>query len=233
MSRSAPPAEEQDNPYLPKGPAPLLCEQFAGINTQATRVGVDDKQLYWLDGFFPIAPYNARTMPGVGTPLYTSPGGTTVAFFDFYNLGITPYMVVILSNGAIDQVNTSTLAVTHIATAGTIQSPLRTSVGISQWGSQYLLIVSTQVNGYFLWDGANLFTAGTLGPLITLTNPGSGYQTTPSVTASGGHGSGAIFVATIANGQVTGIILLNPGSGYIGGDTVSLVFSGGNAGGTG
>jgi hypothetical protein len=35
------------------------------------------------------------------------------------------------------------------------------------------------------------------------------------VAASGGSGSGATFVATIANGIVTNVVVTNPGSGYL------------------
>lgn len=49
---------------------------------------------------------------------------------------------------------------------------------------------------------------------ITITNPGSGYTTAPSITFSGGNGSGAAATASVANGQVIGITITNRGSGY-------------------
>ena len=48
---------------------------------------------------------------------------------------------------------------------------------------------------------------------ITIANPGYGYTTTPTVTILG-DGSGAVAVATIVNGQLNSIEVLNPGSGY-------------------
>jgi hypothetical protein len=48
---------------------------------------------------------------------------------------------------------------------------------------------------------------------ITIVNPGYGYTDTPTVTILG-DGSGAIAVATIVNGQLNSIEVLNSGSGY-------------------
>jgi hypothetical protein len=150
-----------------------------------------------------------------------------VAFFGFGNIGETPYCIVVHSDGSIHAVNTNTLAEQVIAAAGTFQSPSRLSMGISQWGSDYIIIVADQTDGYFVWDGTVLTTAGGLSPLITITNAGSGYTSAPTVTASGGAGAGATFLATVSAGTVTGVQLLTPGTGYVVGDTVTLGFSGG------
>jgi hypothetical protein len=44
--------------------------------------------------------------------------------------------------------------------------------------------------------------------------PGTGYTTAPNITIVGGGGSGATFTATVAGGQITGVTITNPGSGY-------------------
>ncbi|MGB9106043.1 MAG: hypothetical protein WCC59_14885, partial [Terriglobales bacterium] len=64
---------------------------------------------------------------------------------------------------------------------------------------------------------------------ITVTNGGSGYTSGPTVTISGGGGSGATTLVTIdtIKQQVTGITVINPGSGYIFAPSVTL--SGGGA----
>ncbi len=227
------PADTKPNAFLPSTIPPLVFEQWNGINTSTNRAGVDDSQAYWLDGFFPIAPRNLRTLYGVGTALYTAGVGRTVIFFTFYNIGSTPYMAVFLDDGSVIQVNVNTQATTTILPAATILSPTIINVGTSQWGNQYLIIVAGQTDGYWLWDGSLLYAAGTVGPLITITNAGSGYSTVPVIVASGGHGSGAAFAAQIANGRVTGISVTNPGSGYLAGDTISLNFTGGTSAGSG
>lgn len=228
-----PPPDEQQNPFLPNSQEPNIFEDFAGINTSTSRYGVDDRQMAWCDGWFVVGPKQIRTMYGIGAALYTATGILTIVFFDFYNIGATPYMVVFLSDGSVDQVRTTDGAVTHIMPAATIMSPTRNTIDVTQWGSTYLIIVAQQTNGYWLWDGATLFGAGGVGPVVTMVNVGSGYKTVPSVTASGGTGTGAIFSASIANGQVTGVTVVNPGTGYLANQTITLVFSGGNSGGTG
>lgn len=232
LGQPKPPAEVNQNPYLPPGPPPLSCEMFEGMNTQSNRAGVDDKQCYWIDGFFPYAPRKLRTMPGIGPALYTS-SSPSIVFFKAANLGNVPILVVIFSDGSIVQVRTDTGAAKTIATAGTILTPGQLTVDINQWGSQYVLIVSTQINGYFLWDGNTLYQSGTLGPVVTITNVGAGYSSVPIVLITGGHGTGAVIIPTILNGQVTSASFANPGSGYLSGDPVSLTFSGGTTQGTG
>ncbi len=228
------PKREESTPYLPKGPPdPLLFEEFQGINTTTTRPGVDDKQMYWSDGFMPLARRNLRTLPDIGPVLWTAPPNDAIAFFDFANIGSIPYMIAIHADGGIWAVNTNNGVAEHIASDGTLVLPDREDIGISQWGSQYVLIVAEQTNGYFLWDGVAFYGAGGFGPLVTVTNPGSGYQTVPSVNVTGGSGSGAVFSARIANGMVTGITVVDPGSGYQAGDAPVLTLIGGTDAGSG
>lgn len=162
MIEAQQPQSESPTTYTPAGPAdPLIFEAFEGVNTATLRPGVDDKQAAWLDGFMPLGPgRNLRTMYGLSTALYTASGTLSVAFFDFGNIGSTPIMVTIQTDGSIQQVNTTTGVVQPMAVAGTIQNPSRTSVGFAQYGSQYILIVSKQTNGYFIWDGTNFFRPG-------------------------------------------------------------------------
>jgi len=223
-----PASPEQGNPYLPTGPnQPLVMEEFNGINTSTTRPGVDEKQMWWCDGFMPLGRMFLRTMYGIGPPLWTRPPGGSIAFFDFANIGPVPIMVGVHADGGVWQINTATGAAVHFLPDGTILQPTRTTMGISQWGSQYVLIVAQQTNGYFIWDGAVAYQAGTLAPNVTITNVGDGYTSAPTVTAYGGSGTGASFLATVANGEVTGITVTNAGMGYIATDVIGLAFSGG------
>lgn len=178
----------------------------------------------------PIAPRKLRTLPDVGTPIDFSALGT-ISFFGFANVGSTPYCIVILVDGSIYAANTTTYGITLIAPAGTILNPSRLNVGLSQYGAQYVMIVSKQPNGYFLWDGSVLYKAGGLGPGVTITAGGSSYTSVPDVAASGGSGSGATFLARVSGGVVTGITILTPGTGYLAGETPTIVVS--NGGGSG
>jgi hypothetical protein len=56
----------------------------------------------------------------------------------------------------------------------------------------------------------------------TVTSGGSGYTAAPTVTFSGGNGSGAAGTATISNGVVTSITITSGGSGYTTAPTITL-----------
>jgi len=62
----------------------------------------------------------------------------------------------------------------------------------------------------------------------TVTTPGSGYTTIPSVTITGGNGSGAQANAVITNGQVTAVNVVSAGSGYTTTPTVTISGGGGS-----
>lgn len=218
-------AAEHSSTYLPAGPnKPLIFDKFDGINTNTTRAGVDDKQAYWLDGFMPIGPRFLRTLYDVGTAIYTN-NLHTIAFFAFGNISSTSYCLVFLNDGSVIAINTGTLTATTILAAGSIQNPSSQSAGVSQWSSTYILIVSKQTNGYFIWDGKVVYQAGTLAPPVDVTAGGSGY-TSATCAASGGAGSGATFSVTVSGGAVTAVTITNPGSGYLATDTVTLTISG-------
>lgn len=221
-----PPTDEQENPYQPPGPPePLVFQDFMGIDTSASRLGVDQKQMWWCDNFMPIGPKNLRTMFGIGPILYTPT--EPIVFFQFANIGNLPVAIVFLTDGSIDQVATTTGSVIHIAPAGTILNPSTLTCGMTQYGSQYIIIVAQQTNGYFIWDGTFLYGSGSLSPPVIVTNPGVGYLSPPTVTAFGGSGSGATFTSTVSAGFVTGVSMTNSGAGYGAFDYVGLAFSGG------
>jgi hypothetical protein len=219
--------------YSPEQIPPLLLEEFGGVDTNVLRSGVDSKMAYWIDGFMPFGHRNLRTLYDLGSTVYTRTGSASIIFFDFYVINGVPYMIVFQSDGSATQVNLSTLAVTVVLPAGTITFPSILNVGTSQWAQQYLLIVANQANGYWVWDGRVLYTAGTLAPVIVLTSTGNGYSTPPAVIVSGGSGSGATIVAAISNGQVVGATVANSGSGYLATDSITLTFSGGTVSGSG
>ena len=65
---------------------------------------------------------------------------------------------------------------------------------------------------------------------ITLFNAGSGYTQVPTVTITGGGGTGATAVANISNGSVQSITVTNAGSGYT--STPTVIITGGEPGGS-
>jgi hypothetical protein len=60
---------------------------------------------------------------------------------------------------------------------------------------------------------------------IRLTNAGTGYTTAPTVTLTGGGGTGATATAQVAGGKVTGFTITNPGTGYT--SAPDVAFTGG------
>src|SRR5262249_28061495 len=57
---------------------------------------------------------------------------------------------------------------------------------------------------------------------IPINSGGSGYTSAPTVTITGGGGSGAMATATVTNGVVTAITVTNPGTGYTSAPTVTI-----------
>ena len=57
---------------------------------------------------------------------------------------------------------------------------------------------------------------------ITIGNGGSGYTTAPTVTLTGGGGTGATAEATVAGGVITKITVTNSGMGYTSAPTVAI-----------
>lgn len=64
---------------------------------------------------------------------------------------------------------------------------------------------------------------------ITVTNGGSGYSTAPTVTFTGGGGTGAAAIAVVQNGAVTAVTITNRGSGYTSAPTIGFTGGGGSA----
>jgi len=218
-------AAPEEIPGLPESFKLLVFDGFDGLNTKPTRPAIEDQQCYILDGWMPLGVNNARTLPDIGTAIYTNTNN--IAYFTFGNINNTAVCIVFLKDGSIVQVNTTTMATTTIAPAGTITTPSN-PIGVAGWGSQYILICAPQPNGYFIWDGTAFYGAGTLGPGVDITDSGFGYTGNPTIVATGGAGTGATFTSTVtSSGNISQIFVATPGSGYRASDAVVLSFSGG------
>jgi hypothetical protein len=68
---------------------------------------------------------------------------------------------------------------------------------------------------------AGNLNAGALTGTATISNAGSGYQTAPSITVSGGGGNGGVATATVTNGQISSITL-SGGTGYTSAPTLQV-----------
>jgi hypothetical protein len=203
---------------------------FGGINQQDAGNAINDAEFQWLENMIRLGAGYLRSMWGLGPALYTATGSLKIVYFFWFAIDGVPYCAVFLSDGTAVQVDILG-AVTSISSAvHTFYISGGYLPATVQWGTQYLIISNNNTpNDYWVWDGTLLYTAGQIGPSVTLTDSGSGYTTLPTITADGGHGSGATFVPTINAGSVTSVSVTNPGTGYEPGDQVQLAFSGGGS----
>ncbi|HEY3308729.1 MAG TPA: DUF2341 domain-containing protein [Desulfuromonadaceae bacterium] len=74
----------------------------------------------------------------------------------------------------------------------------------------------------------NLKTGSTPINVLTITNGGTGYTTAPTVSFTGGGGTGAAATATVTGGIVTALTITNVGSGYTSTPTVGFTGGGGS-----
>lgn len=226
------PGAASNIPGVPANTEIYVLSEFQGLNTRNDRPSIGDQQLAWSDNLMPIDKGNLRALYDVGPALYTASGGKTIVAHGWTSIGSgAPIMcLVFLSDGSAVAVNLSG-GTTAVAPAGTITPNAGTVPAFAQYGNQYACIVSSQTNGYFIWDGTNFYQAGTVSPSATLNDGGTDYTSAPTVTVhTTGSGTGAAFSATVADGSAVQLTCTNPGSGFAVGDLVWPTFSGGGAG---
>ena len=168
---------------------------FAGMNQMSTsRLDGKDNEAWWQENLIKTGEGCLRTLWDKGPALYTAPGGKTIIYYFFYNIGPTNYAAVFLSDGTAYSINSITGASTTIsATANTFyNSGLSTQIPVcGQWGTTYLIIANNfNQNNYWVWDGTLLYTAGSLSPLIIITDGGVDYTLDRRGYYRGGNSDG-------------------------------------------
>lgn len=223
---------------------------FGGMNQEADRTAIGDQEFFFRENYLRIGDGNLRTLWDEGEAIYNPvtdsgyPVGTTILNFFFFSIGngievlestVVPdnqFCIVFISDGSAVVLDLTSGNPSKIAGTGTFYGPLSVLPACSQWGTQYLLITSN-VNGNAYWaldNSFNIYTAGTIGPLIDLISAGSNYNSVPTVITYGGNPTtAAVATAQVANGSVTGFTVTNPGFGYGPGDTVQFQVSGGGS----
>lgn len=202
---------------------------FAGMNLSASRPSIDDKQFYYIENFVRAGDGYLRTAWDKGAPFFVAPFGQTILSFFWYNIGSAFSCAVFFTDGTAVSVAYPSGTVTSISNVpGTFYQAGASFPACGQSGTQYLIISNNfNANCYWLWDGTLLYTAGGISPIVTITDGGAGYSSPPTIVAYGGEGSGLSFLATVNQGAVVAIQVLDPGAGYQPGDNVQLAFSGG------
>ena len=202
-----------------------------GMNQTDARLWIDDSELFYIQNLLKIGRGRYRSLYDVGEPFFTAPTGKTITCFFWFNIGFIYYCAVFYSDGTADQVDTLGNVTTISSTTNTFYHGSGTPYpACCQSGAQYLIIVNNNTaNDYWLWDGAILYSAGGIGPVVTLTDTGTGYTSAPTITVYGGSGTGIVIDATISGGAVVALNVSDPGTGYQPTDQVQLQFSGGGS----
>jgi hypothetical protein len=199
----------------------IVFENFEKMNTQSVRQALSEKELAWLENLQPIAPNNLTTVPGPAVSISSISETITAQYYA--NLGTSDYIISFTSAGSGWATNIANGASARFAPPSTFTNP-----DLTVWESQYV-IINDPTASYCAWNGTLFVHQGGVSPNIVLTNGGSGYTTVPTVTISGGSGSGATAVATIATPGVVSVNMVANGSQYA--LTTTVAFAGG--GGTG
>lgn len=199
----------------------IVFEGFDKLNTQSIRQSLSEKELAWLENLQPIAPNNLTTVPApAASPLATISENISLMFYA--DISGTDYFICFTTAGAAYAVNIATGGINNFAPDGTFSS----APDVTTWEASRILIADSKA-GYATWDGTLFINTGNVSPNITVTDGGSGYSPSspPSVTISGGSGTGATAVATVDSlGEVVAVTLTNPGHGYQPGDTLTVTF---------
>ena len=124
----------------------------------------------------------------------------------------------VTSNGSVSLVSTGAGDVTY-ANGSSANGTLSASVA----GIGNTISINTTGN---LTVGA-LTAAGVALNNISVSGGGTGYTSAPTVTLTGGGGSGAAVTVSTSGGQVTGVAISNPGTGYTSAPTVAISNTGG------
>ncbi len=210
-----------------------VIKQFRGLNTKANRTAIDEGEFSWLENAQPIGYANIKIIPNSNTVVDS--GGNSVVFSNTVthltsiNIGLNDYVVGFMEDGSAQYFNINTDTFGNIASPGTFSS---SGINTTQWNNERMLILDPS-KGYFNWDGNNVVTIGSVGA-IGITNRGSGYTSSPTVTISGPDQVGGVQAnATAQNSTVNtlfSVSLSNAGTGYTNSANLTVTFSGGGGG---
>ena len=165
-----------------------------------------------------------QTRMGIETVSTTFSTGSAIQGMHYFD---TPTIeeIVVASDGKIFR---TTSATTLAATGGTVSSGA-VDVNFSQFNNK--LFYTDGASFLQFTDGTSSFRQGTSVLSIAVTNDGSGYTSTPTVTVGApnlAYGTTATATATVVSNKVTAITVVVAGSGYTSAPTVTISGGGGN-----
>jgi hypothetical protein len=210
-----------------------VVKQFRGLNTKANRTAIDESEFSWLENAQPIGYANIKIISNSNTVVDSAGNSVvfsnTVTHLTSVNIGLNDYVVGFMQDGSAQYFNINTDTFGNIASPGTFSS---SGINTTQWNNERMLILDPS-KGYFNWDGNNVVTIGSVGA-IGITNRGSGYTSSPTVTISGPDQVGGVQAnATAQNSTVNtlfSVSLSNAGTGYTNSANLTVTFSGGGGG---
>jgi hypothetical protein len=159
-----------------------------------------------------------QTRMGIETISTTFSTGSAIQGLHYFD---TPTIeeIVVASDGKIFR---TTSATTLSTTGGTVSSGA-VDVNFSQFNNK--LFYTDGASFLQFTDGTNSFRQGTSVLSITVTNEGSGYTSTPTVTVGApdlAYGTTTTATATVVANKVTAITVTVAGSGYTSAPTVTI-----------
>ena len=206
---------EQEHHYL-------VLKKFKGLNSQPSREALPEEEFAWIENLMPIGDAFMQVVPQVGSSIATY--GSSLAFMKSATLGTVNYQIGFTSAGGAEAINLGTSATITICAGGTLSG----TPAMDQWKSERIIIADSV--GMYSWDGTLFYSPGSLAT-ISVTTSGTAYTSTPTVSFSGGGGTGATAVATLSGGGISAINITAVGSGFTSAPTVS--FTGGTTATTG
>ena len=165
-----------------------------------------------------------QTRMGIETVSTTFSTGSSIQGLHYFD---TPTIeeIVVASDGKIFR---TTSATTLATTGGTVSSGA-VDVNFSQFNNK--LFYTDGASFLQFTDGTSSFRQGTSVLSIAVTNEGSGYTSTPTVTVGApdlAYGTTTTATATVVANKVTAITVTVAGSGYTSAPTVTISGGGGS-----
>ena len=213
----------------------LIAAKFPGALGNSLQVEICDSPVAFANTIdistSAIAQSNSDANTDLHYTMFTSSENTSFYSINFTNGSANATITVTAGNTA---TTNSELSDALDAVVSTIQVGSLLKAGNGSIGEQYLEVASigdnisdTYNESGYAFDGTQAEASGTIAlgiiDTVTIDNAGTGYETAPTVTVTGGGGNGAVITATIdAGGTVDSLTIVNGGSGYATTPTITI-----------
>ena len=213
----------------------LIAAKFPGALGNSLQVEICDSPVAFANTIdistSAIAQSNSDANTDLHYTMFTSSENTSFYSINFTNGSNAATVTVTAGNTA---TTNSELSDALDAVVSTIQVGSLLKAGNGSIGEQYLEVASigdnisdTYNESGYAFDGTQAEASGTIAlgiiDTVTIDNAGTGYETAPTVTVTGGGGNGAVITATVdAAGTVDSLTIVNGGSGYATTPTITI-----------